>query len=48
MDELFEVADFHGLEDAGTAAKHGGDAEKNRVERIGAVCTDDVLVTRRP
>jgi len=34
MDELFGVADFHGLEDVGMAAKHGGDMEKGQVERV--------------
>lgn len=34
MDELFGHADFHGLEDVGLAAKHGGDMEKTTVERV--------------
>jgi hypothetical protein len=34
MDELFGDADFHGMEDVGMAAKHGGNAEKSQVERV--------------
>lgn len=34
MDELFGVADFHGLEDVGLAAQHGAGLEKSQVERV--------------
>jgi hypothetical protein len=37
MDELFGVADFHGLEDVGMAAKHVGDGtDLEKSEVLGA------------